>query len=72
MATSLDPEGVAEKYRKDMEVPVKVVRIADFGAFVELEDGIEGLIHISQISQQRRNPRKCFRGSGSDLQECST
>ncbi len=37
----------------------KVVRIADFGAFVELEDGIEGLIHISQISQQRiENPRE--------------
>ena len=42
-----------------MEVPVRVVRIADFGAFVELEDGIEGLIHISQISQQRiDNPRE--------------
>ena len=55
-----DPwKDVAEKYRKDMEVPVKVVRIADFGAFVELEDGIEGLIHISQISQQRiENPRE--------------
>lgn len=55
-----DPwKDVAEKYTKDMEVPVKVVRIADFGAFVELEDGIEGLIHISQISQQRiENPRE--------------
>lgn len=55
-----DPwKDVAEKYKKDMEVPVKVVRIADFGAFVELEDGIEGLIHISQISQQRiENPRE--------------
>lgn len=55
-----DPwKDVAEKYTKDMEVPVKVVRIADFGAFVELEDGIEGLIHISQISQQRiDNPRE--------------
>ena len=55
-----DPwKDVAEKYKKDMEVPVKVVRIADFGAFVELEDGIEGLIHISQVSQQRiENPRE--------------
>ncbi len=55
-----DPwKDVAEKYTKDMEIPVKVVRIADFGAFVELEDGIEGLIHISQISQQRiENPRE--------------
>lgn len=55
-----DPwKDVAEKYTKDMEIPVKVVRLADFGAFVEMEDGIEGLIHISQISQQRiENPRE--------------
>ena len=55
-----DPwKNVAEKYAKDMEVPVKVVRLADFGAFVELEEGIEGLIHISQLSQQRvENPKE--------------
>lgn len=54
-----DPwKNVAEKYQKDMEVPVKVVRIADFGAFVQLEEGVEGLIHISQLSTQRvENPR---------------
>lgn len=39
--------------REIQEVPVKVVRLADFGAFVELEEGIEGLIHISQLSRQR-------------------
>jgi len=54
-----DPwKDVAERYAKDQEVPVKVVRLADFGAFVELEEGVEGLIHISQISQQRvENPK---------------
>jgi len=54
-----DPwKDVAERYSKDQEVPVKVVRLADFGAFVELEEGVEGLIHISQISQQRvENPK---------------
>jgi len=31
----------------------KVVRLADFGAFVELEDGLDGLVHISQISHKR-------------------
>ena len=31
----------------------KVTRIADFGAFVELEPGIEGLIHVSELSNQR-------------------
>lgn len=49
-----DPwKNAAEKYPKNKEVEAKVVRLADFGAFVELEEGIEGLIHISQISQQR-------------------
>lgn len=55
-----DPwKDAAEKYLKDMEVPVKVVRLADFGAFVELEEGVEGLIHISQLSTQRvENPKE--------------
>jgi small subunit ribosomal protein S1 len=30
-----------------------VTRLTDFGAFVQLEEGIEGLIHISQLSEQR-------------------
>ena len=42
-----------EKYEKGQDVNVKVVRITDFGVFVELEDGIEGLIHISQLSHKR-------------------
>jgi len=40
---------VDEKYKKDQEVPAKIVRFADFGAFAQLEDGIEGLIHVSNI-----------------------
>ncbi len=44
---------VEERYGKDQMVNVKVVRLADFGAFVELEEGVEGLIHISQLSRQR-------------------
>lgn len=55
-----DPwKGIDEKYAKDQEIPVKVVRIVDFGAFVEIEEGIEGLIHISQLSTKRvENPRE--------------
>lgn len=54
-----DPwDTVADKYTKDTEVPVKVIRIADFGVFVELEQGVEGLIHISQLSSERvEHPR---------------
>jgi len=34
-------------------VEAEVVRVTDFGAFVELETGIEGLIHISELSDER-------------------
>ena len=34
-------------------VEAEVVRVTDFGAFVELETGIEGLIHISELSEER-------------------
>ncbi len=39
----------AEKYPVDTKVSGKIIRISDFGAFVELEPGIEGLIHITKI-----------------------
>lgn len=44
---------VESKYNVGDIVKVKVVRFADFGAFVELEPGIDGLVHISQISEKR-------------------
>ena len=40
-------------------VPVKVLKVLDFGAFVELERGIEGLIHVSEIADERvEDPRE--------------
>lgn len=44
---------VLSKYSTNQDLTVKVVRLADFGAFVEIEEGIEGLIHISQLSVKR-------------------
>ncbi|MEK6660432.1 MAG: 30S ribosomal protein S1 [candidate division NC10 bacterium] len=44
---------VPDKYRVGMDVRAKVVRLADFGAFVELEDGVEGLLHVSELSHER-------------------
>ncbi|MDR1966658.1 MAG: S1 RNA-binding domain-containing protein, partial [Synergistaceae bacterium] len=44
---------IESRFAKDRDVPVKVIRLADFGAFVELEPGVEGLIHISQLSRAR-------------------
>lgn len=41
---------IEEKYPKDKEVEGEVVRIANFGALVKLESGIEGLIHISKLT----------------------
>ena len=46
-------ESAAEKYAVGNVVTGKVVRLAPFGAFVELEDGVDGLVHISQISWSR-------------------
>jgi len=40
---------VAEKFRIDSVVTGRVIKITDFGVFVELENGIEGLIHISEV-----------------------
>ena len=44
---------IATKYAVGSVVKGKVSKIASFGAFVELEDGVDGLVHISQISDQR-------------------
>ncbi len=44
--------GAEEKYAVGNVVTGKVMRMADFGAFVELESGIDALLHVSQISQE--------------------
>jgi small subunit ribosomal protein S1 len=43
-------DAVAEKYRVGERVRGTVTRVMEFGAFVELEPGIEGLIHVSEMS----------------------
>ncbi len=45
-------ELVSEKYAVGDVITGKVVRIVDFGAFVEVEKGIDGLVHVSQISHE--------------------
>jgi small subunit ribosomal protein S1 len=45
----------AEKYSQGARVKGKVARVADFGAFVELEPGVEGLIHVSEMSWSKKN-----------------
>lgn len=46
-------DNAAERYPEGCIVEGKVVRIADFGAFVELQPGLDGLVHISQCAQNR-------------------
>jgi small subunit ribosomal protein S1 len=45
---------VAQKYPMGARVQGKVISIMDYGAFVELESGIEGLVHISEMSWTRK------------------
>ena len=51
-----DPwEGVSEKYPVGGRVSGRVTNITDYGAFVELEEGIEGLVHVSEMSWTKKN-----------------
>jgi small subunit ribosomal protein S1 len=58
---SPDPwSDVVQRYPLGTKVSGRVVSLADYGAFVELEEGVEGLVHVSEMSWTRkvRNPSK--------------
>lgn len=60
-----DPwQHIDEKYRVGTQHDVKVVKLADFGVFVELESDIEGLIHISELTVDRINKPEEFVKAG--------
>jgi small subunit ribosomal protein S1 len=51
-----DPwEGVAVKYPVGVQFKGKVTNVTDYGAFVELEPGVEGLVHVSEMSWVKKN-----------------
>jgi small subunit ribosomal protein S1 len=51
-----DPwEGVEAKYPVDVRFTGRVTNITDYGAFVELEPGVEGLVHVSEMSWTKKN-----------------
>lgn len=51
-----DPwEGVSAKYPAGAKFTGRVTNITDYGSFVELEDGIEGLVHVSEMSWTKKN-----------------
>ncbi|HEX9162988.1 MAG TPA: 30S ribosomal protein S1 [Thermoanaerobaculia bacterium] len=67
---SPDPwSDVVQRYPLGSKVHGKVVSLADYGAFVELEEGVEGLIHVSEMSWTKkvRNPSKLL-SVGSDIE----
>ena len=56
-----DPwEDIEDKYKEGQKVKGKVVNLTDFGAFVELEKGVEGLVHVSDLTWSRKmvHPKK--------------
>ncbi len=51
-----DPwEGVGEKYPVGTKLAGRITNITDYGAFVELEPGVEGLVHVSEMSWTKKN-----------------
>ena len=60
---AIDPwDEVPEKYRPGTRITGRVTNITDFGVFVELEEGIEGLIHVSELAKEKGgNPLSRFK-----------
>jgi small subunit ribosomal protein S1 len=53
---------VAERYKVGKEITGTVTNLTDFGIFVELEEGIEGLVHVSEISKEKiKTPMEKFK-----------
>ncbi len=60
--TQPDPwETVEQRYEVGTEINGTITNITDFGVFVELEEGIEGLVHVSEISKEKvKSPSEQF------------
>ncbi len=51
-----DPwENAVEKFKTGLRLNGRVTNITDYGAFVELDDGVEGLVHVSEMSWTKKN-----------------
>ena len=65
-----DPWGdLAQRFPAGTKLKGKVTNIADYGAFVEIEEGVEGLVHVSEMDWTNKNvnPRK-FVSSGQEVE----
>lgn len=52
--TSNPWEGIEDRYPLDSKVNGKIVNLVPYGAFVEIEEGVEGLVHVTELSWTRR------------------
>jgi small subunit ribosomal protein S1 len=61
--TQADPwESVSQRYEVGKEISGVITNLTDFGVFVELEEGIEGLVHVSEISKENvKNPKEHYK-----------
>lgn len=63
-----DPwESIPERYPPGTKVQGKVTSVTDFGVFLEIEEGIEGMIHVSELSKERVNSPHDFTKPGEEL-----
>ena len=66
---SSDPwDTVPTRYARGTIVHGKVTSVTDFGIFIELEEGIEGLIHVSELSKEKIDSPKDFAQVGAELE----
>lgn len=63
-----DPwETIPDRYPPTTKVRGKVTSVTDFGVFLEIEEGIEGMIHVSELSKDRVNSPADFTKEGEEL-----
>jgi small subunit ribosomal protein S1 len=63
-----DPwETIPDRYPPGTKVKGKVTSVTDFGVFLEIEEGIEGMIHVSELSKDRVNSPSEFTREGEEL-----
>jgi small subunit ribosomal protein S1 len=55
------------KFKAGTKVKGKVTSVTDFGIFLEIEEGIEGLIHVSELSQEKVATPKGFAAVGDEI-----
>lgn len=64
-----DPwEEIPSKYKPGSRIKGKVTSITDFGIFLEIEEGIEGLVHVSELAQEKLASTKDFAAVGDELE----